>query len=1107
MRAASPLVRLLLLPLWLCALCVPAWPWAMKTHVWVADQILADLEDGTLTVYETTDGPAGSRVLTESPLCLVSPPDDVVEAIRAHPSDFRAGCCGPDAFPDIYYGQSIIHAYYPGKPWRAVDYARHLLECARECDGEECERALAFAYGFLCHEACDALGHTWVNGHTGGAWDWGNMDLVKSHIALEGFVNSRLPAVDLGGGELGTDVHGHFVARTLIRDDRVSESVVHAAHLQALVDYRDLFDRGVSQIDRLLDKTWGVDLSCGALKSMRSALRAQRQVADDAMAAWIGTSNAVGQEVLSGNVLLVPGHVSDWTGEWLPRLLGVPGSVLTALEYLGWPMQAVTDWLTERFLELLQSFYEATLASTLEPLLDPETWYRDTQPIDEQVLIESEMGLDAGAESLDPERFGPLWDSVQLSKLVLLDGAGVQPVGDALGVTIPWAGSDDNLLYDSVCSLDASHQLSLYPTFRLLSTPELAEGAYRRLFLTPPYAAAESAIDPAHLWVYEAEEGQLTFLAPVPDPGAEGGRVVGYVYRDAETGDERVPWFEEAIPSYGEPGLYLDSLRGTYDPAAGREGRYHLATAAGLQGSNELAEDAGVDVSVSRAWPWRGNASGGQATPPPGGATQAEMLANLLDSMRDAADMLEQAGQTEMAAQLRERIGQLERGEDPDADGSDAAWEGSEEEPWTYPSEVTSFLRELLAEGAVGDPDATPADLDLGMAIDTRWAVGAVRDGAGNPIPRANVTLVARPIYDELRAAVGVPHVKLDEWLPEARYLFGRSNSAGDVFFAFVAEGDYVVIASAPHFGKSETELSVAFTEQRGVLLPDVTLTTEPGAAATGGTAAPPTGQDVFAPSIQVMLSSPWANWDAADERGEAEIGVDLRALGGFSGDVVLTLDGLPDGMEAEFVPSTMALSDVSSAILRLRSGPQCIAGGVATVVASGEGLVASAPLVVALGLGRLEPETREVAVRAGEQTRFRIAYEGSGQAPQVTVEEVPRGISLRTAALRQNPDVEPLDVLSLTVDGAREASDALRPQLPLIASEPPELIAVTPEEVRAAPERALGQGVLLAPGGWIDVIVEVVPGQESGRYPVELVLRYGERYVVRESLTVVVEP
>jgi len=1132
----------------------PAHAWAVKAHLFIANTVMEDLADGKLTVRAVETGPGGERLTVDPPLGEIEVPPDIVQAIMNNRAAFRAGAAGPDGYPDIYFGQSIIHPYEPGQPWRAIDWGRHLLERARDYeDGESRERAIAFAYGFLVHIACDAIGHTWVNSHSGGAWDWGNMTIVTTHVSLESYVNSKLPETEFEGDPDNINVDSGFLTEALLLDDDTQSSVVRAGYLKALVDYWDFFDRAQAKIDRLLDRTWNIDISGGALSAMRSALRHQRGVAWDALNAWINTSTATVGDLAQGSYIRIPGYVSDWIWTWTPQLMGVPGGVLTALEYLGWPMSVVSDWLNERFMQLLEEVYNALLRDTFEALTDPQVFLDQTQTPEARERIYEEMALDRDAGVLNPDMFYALYDSIALSKLCLMDGDAIGAVGAALGVTIPWSGSDDHILYDCVNSLDASNQLGLYPPFRLLETPELTDNAYKRLFKGDPYAASPSSIDPAHLFVYSDGTGGLVFATPVLDPCNEGSRIVAYVYQENEGGgaDVRTPFSESGIPTLMAEGCFTSLIRNDpYLPATGRSHRYHLATALAQEGSNELLEDRGVDIVVDEATPWTARASAlppeqvsamvtqmlidagvDPAGLPPGGLTEEHMegVANQwyqaqLDAMDQTIQGFEQAiaqaqadgnaqTATALAQQLqatreaRQRL--IDQGPPGGRRGQTTEGPG---EPFVYNEHMLTGMTEALRNGELTrdtSPPSLPGD-DTGQWSDflgnSTWLIGTVTDEAGQPLENATVTLVERTIFDQLRAVTGVPEVRFQDWYLQGLYLFGRTNPAGQYLIPFSQPHDYILVASAPGFAKREVPVTVTVGEAPGALLDPVALSREPTEGASEQTSPTTSGQPAAHPGIIIETDPPLVNWEQADADGVAEVRVRLTAIGGLAGTLSLSLEDLPHGVTAEPSPDTVEIAETAEAVIRLTAEEGAAGAGRARLVAECGGVTQTVPLYVALGLGTLGIEGDELRLSPGEDTTFKLRYDGEGQAPRVFVDELPRGLSVRVRAVKQNRDVEPLTVDALTVPRAQEAAEALRPLIPAIAAEPPVLIAVTEEEVRAAPRRALTLGVLLAPEGWLEVTLAASEDIEPGEYGIPVRLQYGENYVVRKVVTVTIE-
>jgi hypothetical protein len=145
---------------------------------------------------------------------------EVVDALRKWPSFYRAGTIGPDGFPDLTYGQSVIH------PDRTGAWLAYLLRqaWAAQSDGsynaDEKGQILAFAYGFLTHAAGDVWAHTLINDFAQGVFPEAK-EIVTSvpkaaialrHIIVEGYVGDATPGFDgnperttLPGGDVSDD--------------------------------------------------------------------------------------------------------------------------------------------------------------------------------------------------------------------------------------------------------------------------------------------------------------------------------------------------------------------------------------------------------------------------------------------------------------------------------------------------------------------------------------------------------------------------------------------------------------------------------------------------------------------------------------------------------------------------------------------------------------------------------------------------------------------------------------------------------------------------------------------------------------------------------------
>ncbi len=534
--------------------------WSINTHVFSADRILEDLEDGAIDVHEVEKGPDGA--FTTKLLGTIPVDPALVAAILAHPKEFRAGSCSADGYPDMYVGQSIIHPYEPGQRWRATDWARHVMRRARELDPEDEAggKALAFSAGWLVHYAGDAFGHTWVNRYAGGAWDWGDMDIVLRHVAVEAYLNSRLPGVQDGSWKVELDMDPAFIRDALMLDEEIRPSIVTAGYLHALVEYHDMFRKAERKCERRMDKWWNP--VSWAISPVEAWLENQRKESSRALYEWAETSNRSMRYLADGNPLKVMLIVNTWAATWAPKLcLGVPQCVLDVIGWLGAPVDWIMDPTSEGLSTGAKLIWETLIKESFEKIVNPEEFVREVYGEEIFPILHEEFGLTDANPYVSAEFFIPLYDTIALGKLTLLDENGLKTLGGLLGVEIPTNGADDNILWDCIDSLDASHQLRLNPTFRLLATEELETKAFRRLFKAEPFEQAPSAIDAAHLIVCAGPRsgGSPGRWLRLPDHRERGRREPG---ADLRGGD----------PDAGNHG----SLRGRGAGQLGRTEKRHL---------------------------------------------------------------------------------------------------------------------------------------------------------------------------------------------------------------------------------------------------------------------------------------------------------------------------------------------------------------------------------------------------------------------------------------------------------------------------------------------------------------------------------------------------
>ena len=170
----------------------------VDTHVWISQEVINDLDDNAITIN-----------LGSTPITI--PVDaSLANAIKQNPSMFRMGNIGPDAFPDIYTGQFVVHPGADGDPnrWETDEWLRHLLQSGPVSDQER-----AFIFGYVGHAAADVFAHSYVNQSSGSIFSiLKQMDRGETfdeafveeerHIELEKYIGFYTPPIKNSNGDV-----------------------------------------------------------------------------------------------------------------------------------------------------------------------------------------------------------------------------------------------------------------------------------------------------------------------------------------------------------------------------------------------------------------------------------------------------------------------------------------------------------------------------------------------------------------------------------------------------------------------------------------------------------------------------------------------------------------------------------------------------------------------------------------------------------------------------------------------------------------------------------------------------------------------------------------
>jgi hypothetical protein len=398
--------------------------WKINTHLFAANVALADaINDGMVTIP-----PFGEFKLRP----------DVVQALRAAPAAYRAGVLAPDLFPDMYVGGWLIHSDLSEEPkgWTADNWLRHVwTNAVMWPNDEDRNKVLAFGYGFLTHGAGDMFAHTWVNQKADGAWVsfWGkDRSTAFKHIVLEGFVGEHTPPTDLS-----LDVWPRFVSNTLIKDEiarRHGEGI--ATHYKRWLDIADglpkAIDRARSQMNNNINNDAPYWMKCAAnpIPCARKE-HAETWLLDinRGFRSLVDSSESLGEMLMDGSSLDGVDAMTGWATEWVPKMFGAHalGEGTAALsQFMQWagdlvPISEMIRAEVERFVRdsmpRVWKIYQA--AQHPSTYMEAPGFF----PPGTKAKVSQEMGAQGGR--FDWRAFEPIYNTIIMSKLVLLDGTGL----------------------------------------------------------------------------------------------------------------------------------------------------------------------------------------------------------------------------------------------------------------------------------------------------------------------------------------------------------------------------------------------------------------------------------------------------------------------------------------------------------------------------------------------------------------------------------------------------------------------------------------------------------------------------------------------------------
>lgn len=497
--------------------------WKPVMHEFLAEQTYRDLMNRSGSFVESRIQHETGQPRNETFSALSADPL-VYQALQDHPGQYRAGVLGPDAYPDLLTGQSVIHPDDDeGVQGHGADaWLSRLWDVAYSQALSGDDRPLAFMAGFLTHAAGDMYAHSFVNHYSGGPFELG--DNAITHIVVEGFVGERTPPLPADWYEFSIEGVEDFLYEQTIDATRHPRTPIYDLYLKKAGSKWTL-PRLFGEIRSFLEDRnddWRSLSYPHPSKILGAPLHAYRKAWQEDIDKGLRHLPAVSIEV-ARHLFYNPARVADtdatrdvldsYFHHHMLSMLGAPDIAVEFIAFINdatnWVMNTlnipnplaalqdrVLDYLAEKATGTTFTGWKSYLTSptpamvtvprliNANPTLCPSTPAGpNTVPLppghqrivnehpqfaDCKHEIEAQMALNH-LQFYRWERFAPAFNTVRMSKLLLLGGPGRESLMQQLGYPAqvplrynPQAASTavDNAMVGFMRSLDGSRQWS-----------------------------------------------------------------------------------------------------------------------------------------------------------------------------------------------------------------------------------------------------------------------------------------------------------------------------------------------------------------------------------------------------------------------------------------------------------------------------------------------------------------------------------------------------------------------------------------------------------------------------------------------------------------------
>ena len=425
------IISLLLVMVLLMGGSLPAYAWKLSTHNYSANLLMEELKanSGKLEVY-----PYGKMAI----------PNEFYNAIMSYPDAFRAGCMGPDIYPEMITGQSNIHTIV--NDTTSGDWFDLLVEEYQKMPASnEKAKVLAFILGYGVHYSGDLFGHTYVNEWAGGEFpelisalnSQTKFDNIKRHVILESYIDGKVPERYKSGAAIKLDAPLGFVQKTLI--EKGHEKFGIAEFLDPIMDLRGKLKENSDDM-KAFSGTLSPDnlLKYGVNTNIAGYSERWYEDIDKGMYEFIKANQETGQALLDKNAGVSDSiePLTDWMGDYAPQMSPVPDAAIMAIglkkeivfeiaEYIGLDEieEAWDQVKSGAFIYAFSTVFGIDLNELMAYFKNPETYINsDLFPAGRTTseVVDKDLGNYSSFSSSKDIEFDPFYNTMQMSKLVLL---------------------------------------------------------------------------------------------------------------------------------------------------------------------------------------------------------------------------------------------------------------------------------------------------------------------------------------------------------------------------------------------------------------------------------------------------------------------------------------------------------------------------------------------------------------------------------------------------------------------------------------------------------------------------------------------------------------